>query len=373
MRALSAFALAATLAAAALSSGTYAKALKGDWPMLGFDAAGTRYNPYETVLNRKNVKSLKLVWQANIGDTRSAPAVVGGVVYAGSDDGHLYAMDAASGTRLWSFITDSAIHASPAVSYGLVFAASSKGSVYAVDAASGTEVWSYRTDGTGSGSATVSNGQVFFAPDSGTLYAIAARTGKLQWSTDRFAAGTGGTPAVANGLVYSFSELGYLNAYSTASGALMWSTFVHATDSAPSSPAISRGIAVVSTSNAIAGIDAVSGMRLWEQNIGSLGSIALAKGHVHIAEDTALWNLRAADGSVIGSSEDDVFINTSPAVANGVLYAGTQSKTANAFNAKDGKLLWSAPVASAVYASPTVANGMVYFAAGQLYAFALSP
>lgn len=364
---------AATLLAAALFSSANAKELKGDWPMLGFDASGTRYNPYETTLDRNSVKNLKLAWQADIGDTRSAPAVVGGVVYAGSDDGHLYALDAASGARLWSFTASSALYSSPAVSYGLVFVASSKGKVYAVDAASGTKVWSYRTEGWGSGSTTVAKGQVFFAADSGTLYAFAARTGKLQWKTDRFAAGTGGTPAVANGLVYSFSNLGYLNAYDTANGALAWSTYVRSIDTAPSSPAISYGMAVVNTSDAIAGIDAVTGVRIWELNIGSYGSIALAKGHVHIAQDTSLWNLRAADGSVITSSEDDVYINAAPAVANGVLYAGTQSKTVNAYDAQNGKLLWSAPVASAVYASPTVAGGKVYFAAGPLYAFAPSP
>ena len=35
----------------------------------------------------------------------SSPAVVGGVVYIGSDDGNVYALNAANGAKLWSYHT----------------------------------------------------------------------------------------------------------------------------------------------------------------------------------------------------------------------------------------------------------------------------
>ena len=53
----------------------------------------------------------------------SSPAVSGGLVYVGSNDGYLYALDAASGTERWRF-GDGRVISSPAVSGGLVYVGS---------------------------------------------------------------------------------------------------------------------------------------------------------------------------------------------------------------------------------------------------------
>jgi hypothetical protein len=58
------------------------------------------------------------------GEVVSSPAIVGEVVYFGSNDGNLYAMDAASGKLHWKFETGSAIPSSPAVAAGIVYFAS---------------------------------------------------------------------------------------------------------------------------------------------------------------------------------------------------------------------------------------------------------
>jgi outer membrane protein assembly factor BamB len=39
----------------------------------------------------------------------SSPAVAGGVAYVGSLDGNVYALDAATGHKLWSYTTGGAI------------------------------------------------------------------------------------------------------------------------------------------------------------------------------------------------------------------------------------------------------------------------
>ena len=36
----------------------------------------------------------------------SSPAVVGGVVYVGSEDGKVYALNAANGALMWNYTTD---------------------------------------------------------------------------------------------------------------------------------------------------------------------------------------------------------------------------------------------------------------------------
>jgi glucose dehydrogenase len=90
-----------------------------------------RRNPYETVLGVNSVGSLQLKWKNPIGaytggfGFHSSPAVVNGVIYFGSDDGNVYALNASTGARLWSVATGSEVRSSPAVANGVVYTASS--------------------------------------------------------------------------------------------------------------------------------------------------------------------------------------------------------------------------------------------------------
>ena len=49
------------------------------------------------------------------GAVASSPAVFAGVVYAGSQDGTVYAVDATTGTERWHFATGGPVASSPAV------------------------------------------------------------------------------------------------------------------------------------------------------------------------------------------------------------------------------------------------------------------
>src|SRR3954466_6967971 len=81
---------------------------------------------------------LGLAWRAPTdGDVVSSPAVAGGVVYIGSGDGALYALDLYTGARRWRYDAGSPVSSSPAVGGGLVFATARDGSIFAVDAATG--------------------------------------------------------------------------------------------------------------------------------------------------------------------------------------------------------------------------------------------
>ena len=62
-----------------------------------------------------------------------------GVVYIGSGDQNVYALDATTGTLRWSFATGDVVHASPAVANGLVYIGSWDRNIYALDATTGRE------------------------------------------------------------------------------------------------------------------------------------------------------------------------------------------------------------------------------------------
>ena len=81
-----------------------------------------RWNPYETVLGVGNVGGLQLKWRpsaAHRSTCFSSPAVANGVVYFGSDD-NVYALNASTGAKLWSYATE-AVDSSPAVANGVVY------------------------------------------------------------------------------------------------------------------------------------------------------------------------------------------------------------------------------------------------------------
>lgn len=81
------------------------------------------------------------------GPVRSSSVVTDGTVYVGSDDGFVYALDAADGSLEWKFDAGGEVTASPTIADGKVFIGSEgSGWMFALDAATGEEVWRYAKD-----------------------------------------------------------------------------------------------------------------------------------------------------------------------------------------------------------------------------------
>jgi len=90
------------------------------------------------------------------------------VVYVGSADYKVYALNASTGALLWSSATAGGGGAL-AVANGVVYLGSGK--LYALNARTGTKLWSYDT-GRGAGSPIVSNGVVYVGDYNGNVYAF---------------------------------------------------------------------------------------------------------------------------------------------------------------------------------------------------------
>jgi outer membrane protein assembly factor BamB len=67
----------------------------------------------------------------NVSGTTSTPAITGAVVWIGSLDGRLYALDLATGAELWSWYFGTPVASSAAVSGNMLFVGASDGHVYA--------------------------------------------------------------------------------------------------------------------------------------------------------------------------------------------------------------------------------------------------
>lgn len=159
----------------------------------------------------------------------SSPATVDGVVYFGSGDGGVYAIDAATGAQRWRFETGDVVHASPAVVDGVVYIGSWDSHFYAIDARTGLERWRHATGkdpkyfnqvGIQS-SATVVDGVVYFGCRDSNVYALDAATGARRWAYSNKGSWVIGTPIVDRGRLYfTTSDTGMLRALDLGSGEL---------------------------------------------------------------------------------------------------------------------------------------------------------
>ena len=87
-----------------------------------------------------------LLWQFTTGaDMGAAPAVDSGVVYFGSEDSNVYALNASTGAKLWQFATGNIVVSAPAVDNGVVYVSSVDANVYALNASTGAKLWQFTT------------------------------------------------------------------------------------------------------------------------------------------------------------------------------------------------------------------------------------
>ena len=93
------------------------------------------------------------------------PAVANGVVYVGSFDDKLYAINATTGNLLWNYTTGGGVLSSPALANGVVYVGSFDDKLYAINATTGNLLWNYTTNASIETSPAVSNSIVYFGSD----------------------------------------------------------------------------------------------------------------------------------------------------------------------------------------------------------------
>ena len=125
-----------------------------NWASWGASLANTRFQPAaDAGLTANDLPRLMPKWVFAFPDTtvlRSQPAVYRGRVFAGSQDGSVYSLDAATGCVHWATVVEAEVRSGITVAEAggrpMVFFGDSSGYVYGLDAATGRQIWKLRPD-----------------------------------------------------------------------------------------------------------------------------------------------------------------------------------------------------------------------------------
>ncbi|WP_225335362.1 outer membrane protein assembly factor BamB family protein [Halomicrobium urmianum] len=167
-----------------------------------------------------------------------APAYADGTVYVGSYDTRVYAVDAASGEERWNRALGGLIRGSPTVRDDTVFIGvgchnlacswyadeadvTQDGWVYALDAASGETRWKYPVGDEVVSTPAVDEGTVYVGASDATMYALAADTGDVEWTYDVNDM-IWSSPALAFGTLFFADWNGRVHAVDADSGEEEW-------------------------------------------------------------------------------------------------------------------------------------------------------
>ena len=125
----------------------------------GLTATNTRYVDNKTAgLDANSVDKLRLKWAVGFDAAvrvRSHPALAGGAIFIGTQDGQVYALDRASGCMRWKYQASAEVRTGVVISSWNAGDAGAKpqlyfgdliGNVYALDAATGAQLWKLKAD-----------------------------------------------------------------------------------------------------------------------------------------------------------------------------------------------------------------------------------
>ncbi len=305
---------------------------EGPWPSFGRDSSNTRLSPHSTIHVDGTVD-----WSYGTDlSLWSSPAIGSeGLIYFGSPDNDLYALDVDSGTDQWTFSSGGDILSSPAVSSEeVIYFGSGDHNIYALNQ-DGSLKWSYPTDGPVYSSPTVD--------EAGNVY-VGSYDGNL----------------------YSIDEQGVLN-WKFSSDSWLWS-----------SPSIGENdvVYVGSGDMNLYAIDIDDGTELWRYSTdGQIYSSPAVdeEGNIYFgSNDGHIYSLDP-DGSLNWSYNLGSRIHPSPAIGqDGVIYIGSYS--GEFFALKEGEIIWSFSTGDRISSSAAVcADGMIYFGSYDGNFYALDP
>ena len=250
------------------------------------------------------------LWRRSFSVSESSLLYVRGVLYFGSWDGAVYALDTRTRRVRWRTQTDGEIDSSAAYADGTVFIGNNAGSIYALDATTGAVRWTGRSSsGLFRGreyfyaTPTVAYGRVFASNTDGSVYAFGASTGNLLWQR-RVGTYVYTAPAVWDRKVFVGTYDGRFVALDAATGDPVWS--FDAPASIHGAPTVMNGIVYFATCGTCGqhgirsaklgprmtiALDARSGKQVWSFQDGQYSPVVADESHVFLSGRAWVYGL----------------------------------------------------------------------------------
>ncbi len=335
--------------------------------------------------------SPRVKWTFNTdGAVKSSPVAVDGLVFFGSHDRHVYAVDAATGVMKWKVDTGGPVDCAPALAAGVVYIGSGDKLLHAIDARTGESIWkSMRGNQPVLDTPVIGYDAVFaYVPGWGAgLMALDPRTGKIRcryhkgrgWKSD----GQPHNLALSNGILL------HVGPVDVRSGdPLLFDIQVGQACAITGGFAVDGDIVYVGQHNLLVAVDLQQGGKKWHALVedwksagGELparikhrvqAATACHAGQVYLASmDGSLYAFSATNGKRLWQFDTQGPIAASPGLTpDNTIYIPSRDKHLYSVDTRDGRLLWTFAAQGCIDTSPCIANGVVYIGSddGSVYA-----
>lgn len=321
-------------------------------------------------------KTLKLRWSYQTGGSiDSSAAIVSGIVYVGSGDGVLHAIDLATGKPRWQYKTGGSFgESSPCVHNGVVYIGALEGILHAVDAAAGKTIWTFQTEGEIKSSPNVYQNRIYFGSYDQHLYCLSP-SGTLIW---KFM--TGGpvhsTPAADGGMVYASGCDAIFRAIAAETGKQAYEISIREYTGA--SAALRDGYAYVGTfANEVLGLNLEQRNVQWTyrhatRTLPYYSSAAVTQDYVIVGgRDKMVHGLQRSTGKELWTFLTGARVESSPLVSANRVFIGSSDGNLYELDLISGAKTWQFIAGAALTASPAAAQGALVIGSqdGVLYCF----
>jgi outer membrane protein assembly factor BamB len=292
---------------------------------------------FDEFLYAIDLKTGKPKWSVKLGPIKSSPCVKGGKVYVGDADGKFFCVDAANGKEIWRFVTGGEIAAGCSFAGDKILVGSHDETLYCLDD-KGAQVWTFKTQGPVNGSPAVIGNKTFVAGCDSLLHVVDIAKGEELFNVD-LGGQAGATAAVRGDSVYVGTMNNQFMGIDLGTKQISW-TFEAQKRKQPfySSAAVTDDIVVVGNRDRkVYALDRKKGTSVWEWSTdGRVDSSPVIVGNrVFVGSlDKTLYVLDLKKGAKLQDFELDSGILASPAAAEGCIVIGSEKGTIYCFGAK---------------------------------------
>jgi len=304
-------------------------------------------------------------------EIRGTASYQDGVLYIGSYDHNLYALEAENGKFIWKYAANGGIVSKPAIHDNKLYFGSTDQYVHAISCRGGKKVWVQSTEGAIYSSPTIAEGHLFIGSDDEHLHVLNILAGREAWSVN-LGSRVRSSPIVAADSVFIGSENGEIQCYDF-SGNIRWRTA--AKRAVTASPHFyDHVIYITSLDGILYAIDAKSGWVIWRYRMesGSISTPTTNENHIYVGStDNSLYCINIKSANKVWSFATDNQVNSSPVFYKGAVYFCNVDGLVYSLHSGSGRLRWKYQTDGSITGSPIIVNDILYIGATDNKVYAL--